>query len=122
MHDIPMSEVTPEFARCWQAAGMHIEDAADGQLNAWLRAHLNPPFLEHLSFRLGNQLFFLRVEDEEDQIEGPGSLQGLLSVADGCKGHAVFPPFRAVLKSRSYAAMANFWIGVIPPSAMLGRS
>ena len=25
MHDIPMSEVTPEFARCWQAAGMHIE-------------------------------------------------------------------------------------------------
>ena len=34
----------------------------------------------------------------------------------------VFPPFRAVLKSRSYAAMANFWIGVIPPSAMLGRS
>lgn len=36
--------------------------------------------------------------------------------------HMVFPPFRAVLKSRSYAAMANFWIGVIPPSAMLGRS
>jgi hypothetical protein len=41
MHDIPMSEVTPEFARCWQAAGMHIERAAGGQLNAWLRAHLN---------------------------------------------------------------------------------
>ena len=37
-------------------------------------------------------------------------------------GEMVFPPFRAVLKSRSYAAMANFWIGVIPPSAMLGRS
>ena len=94
MHDIPMSEVTPEFARCWQAAGMHIEDAAGGQLNAWLRAHLNPPFLEHLSFRLGNQLFFLRVEDEEGQIEGPGSLQGLLSVADGCKGHACLMPMR----------------------------
>ena len=89
MHDIPMSEVTPEFARCWQAAGMHIERAAGGQLNAWLRAHLNPPFLEHLSFRLGNQLFFLRVEDEEGRIEGPGSLQGLLSVADGCSGHGL---------------------------------
>jgi len=94
MHDIPMSEVTPEFARCWQAAGMHIERAAGGQLNAWLRAHLNPPFLEHLSFRLGNQLFFVRVEDEEGQIEGPGSLQGLLSVADGCKGHACLMPMQ----------------------------
>ena len=94
MHDIPMSEVTPEFARCWQAAGMHIERAAGGQLNAWLRAHLNPPFLEHLSIRLGNQLFFLRVEDAEGQIDGPGSLQGLLSVADGCKGHACLMPMR----------------------------
>lgn len=88
MHDIFMSEVIPEFARCWQAAGMHIERAAGGRLDAWLRAHLNPPFLEHLSFRLGNQLFFLRVEDEEGRVVGPGSLQGLLSVADGSNGHA----------------------------------
>ena len=28
MHDIPMSEVTPEFARCWQAAGMHRSGSA----------------------------------------------------------------------------------------------
>ena len=49
MHDIPMSEVTSEFARCWQAAGAHIERSAGGRLDAWLRAHLNPPFLEHLS-------------------------------------------------------------------------
>jgi len=94
MHDIPMSEVTPEFARCWQAAGMHIERAAGGQLNAWLRAHLTPPILEHLSFRLGNQLFFLRAVDEDGQLEGPGSLQGLLSVAVGCKGHACLMSMR----------------------------
>jgi hypothetical protein len=57
MRDIPMSEVTPEFVRCRQAAGMHIERLAGGRLDAWLRAHLNPPSLEHLSFRLGNQFF-----------------------------------------------------------------
>jgi hypothetical protein len=94
MHDIPMTEVTPEFASCWQAAAIHVEHAAGGRLDAWLRAHLNPPFLEHLSFRLGNQLFFLRVEDEDGQVEGPGSLQGLLSVADGCSGHACLIPMR----------------------------
>ena len=79
MHDIPMSEVTPEFARCWQAAGMHIERAAGGQLSGWLRAHLNPPFLEHLSFRLGNQLFFLRVEDAEGREPRSSSIHRLKS-------------------------------------------
>lgn len=83
-----MSEVTPEFARCWQAAGMHIERSAGGRLDAWLKAHLTPPFLEHLSFRLGNQLFFLRVEDEDGRVEGPGSRQGLMRVADGSNGYA----------------------------------
>ena len=105
MHDIPMTEVTPEFAKCWQAAGMCIERAAGGRLDAWLRAHLNPPFLEHLSFRLGNQLFFLRVEDEDGQVEGPGSLQGLLSVADGCDGHACLMPMRK---------RAGAWEAVLP--------
>lgn len=88
MHDIPMPDVTQEFARCWQSAGMHIERSAGGRLDAWLRAHLNPPFLEHLSFRLGNQLFFVRIVDEDGFVVGPGSLQGLLNVADECNGHA----------------------------------
>ncbi len=94
MHDIPMTEVTPEFAYCWQAAAMHVEHAAGGRFDGWLRAHLNPPFLEHLSFRLGNQLFFLRVEDEDGRVNGPGSLQGLLNIAEGCSGHACLIPMR----------------------------
>jgi hypothetical protein len=36
--------------------------------------------------------------------------------------HRVFSPFWEVIKSRAYAAMANFWIGVNPPNAMFGRS
>ena len=92
MHYIFMSEVTQGFARGWQAAGMHIERMAGGRLIDWLRAHLNPPFLEHLSFRLGNQLCSLRIEDGDSQIEGPGSLEGLPTVADGCKAHACLIP------------------------------
>jgi len=56
-HDIDMHEVSDEFAKCWQAAGRHLDSQNHrGELN-WLKANLTPPFLEHLSFRLENQLF-----------------------------------------------------------------
>lgn len=34
----------------------------------------------------------------------------------------VIPPLIMVLRSRGYAAILNFCTGVIPPSAILGRS
>lgn len=91
MHNIHMAEITEAFAQCWQAAGLHLQEQGQGSLK-WLRAHLNPPFLEHLSFRIGNQLFFVRVEDVQAQVVGPASLEGLLSIADGCQGHACVMP------------------------------
>jgi hypothetical protein len=68
MNKIYMDEATPEFAKCWQAAGMHLVKQADGNVSSWLRANLEPPFLEHLSFRLGNQSFLIRFEDEEGEM------------------------------------------------------
>jgi hypothetical protein len=76
MHDIEMHEVSEEFARCWQAAGRHIQIQAQGPLQSWLKANLNPPFLEHLSFRLGNQLFFIRIEDVDGRLSVPGNRVG----------------------------------------------
>jgi len=94
MYDIEMQEASPEFARCWKAAGVHIQGQVQGPLNSWLKVSLNPPFLEHLSFRLGNQLFFIRIEDADGKLEVPGSRQGLRSIADGCNGHACLMPMR----------------------------
>ena len=34
----------------------------------------------------------------------------------------VIPPFLAKVRSRDHAALASFWYGVIPPSALFGRS
>jgi hypothetical protein len=96
MHDIHMAEVTEDFARCWNAAGLHIQNQAQGPLQSWLRAHLNPPFLEHLSFRLGNQLFFIQLEDVDGRLETPGNPEGLLAIAEGCAGHACLMPMRRV--------------------------
>ena len=96
MHDIHMAEVNEEFARCWNAAGLHIQNQAQGPLQSWLRAHLNPPFLEHLSFRLGNQLFYIQLEDVDGRLKTPGNRDGLLAIADGSAGHACVMPMRKI--------------------------
>ena len=93
MYDIEMQEASEEFARCWKAAGLHIQRQAQADI-PWLKANLNPPFLEHLSFRMGNQLFFVRLEDVESRLEVPGTRRGFLTIAEGCKGHACIMPMR----------------------------
>lgn len=86
--------MTPDFLECWRAAAIHLCNQVQGGTLPWLKSTPHPPFLEHLSFRLGNQNFFVRVQDADDQIEGPGLLQGLLWIADGCKGHACIMPMK----------------------------
>ena len=94
MYDIEMHEASPEFERCWSAAGAYLNGQVQDGLQSWLRAHLKPPFLEHLSFRLGNQLFFIRLEDVDERLNVPGSLHGLLTIADGCQGSACLMPMK----------------------------
>jgi hypothetical protein len=94
MHSIDMHEMTQDFFECWQSAGRYLDKQVQGGIQSWLRAHPNPPFLEHLSFRLGNQLFFIRVEDVDEKVQGPGSLRGLLAVAEGNRGHACLLPMK----------------------------
>jgi hypothetical protein len=107
MHDIEMHHVSEEFARCWQVAGRHIQNQMQGPLHSWLKAHLNPPFLEHLSFRLGNQLFFIRIEDVDGKLRVPGIRDGLLSVAEGCKGHPCLMPMR--LRAGAWVPITSGW-------------
>lgn len=107
MHEIEMHSVSDEFARCWHAAGRHIQTQTQTPLHSWLKASLNPPFLEHLSFRFGNQLFFIRIEDVEGELEVPGNRRGLQSIADGCKGHACLMPMR--LRAGTWVPEAPGW-------------
>ena len=94
MHPIEMHDFPKEFAMCWHAAGRHLNDQVDGGIKGWLKAKLAPPFLEHLSFRLGNQLFFIRLIDVDGKFDGPGSLSGLRHIAAECSGHACLMPMR----------------------------
>lgn len=94
MHEIHLDRPDPEFARCWSAAGRHLQACAQGTQLNWLKAVLEPPFLEHLSFVLGNQLFFVRIEDDAQRLSVPGSEAGLRAIAQGCSGHACLIPMR----------------------------
>lgn len=83
--------MTAAFFEMWSAAGRHLDQWSDRGLT-WLRAHPNPPYMEHLSFRFGNQLYFVRVVDAAGRIEGPGTLGGLRRVSLGNRGHGCLLP------------------------------
>ena len=93
MYDIPLHRPSPEFETCWRAAGQHIAQQGQGAVN-WLRAHLNPPMLEHLSFRLGNQLFFICIDAEGVLPLADNTVKGLRRLAEGSRGHACIMPMR----------------------------
>ncbi len=64
MYQVEQSPPSEGFQKAWSAAGQHIQKQADNGLS-WLRATLNPPMAEHLSFRIGNQIFFIFIEAAE---------------------------------------------------------
>lgn len=109
MYDIEMQEMTPAFLECWRSAGIHLNRRVDGGIRFWLRAHPYPPFLEHLSFRLGNQIFLVRVEDVENAIRGPGSIDGLLYSGKQLKGWPCILPMKRQASDRQWVAAHPGW-------------
>lgn len=107
MHEINQQPVSPEFIKCWQAAGLHLQKQSQGSLQSWIRADFNPPFLEHLSFRIGNQLFFIQLYDVDNNLETPGSLEGLKRISNSSKGHACLMPMQK--RDDEWMAAENNW-------------
>ena len=94
MYDVEMQKMSEEFFNCWEAAALYLNSQGREDTISWIRAHPYPPYTEHLSFRVGNQLFFIRVEDVDGIVEGPGTIEGLFAVAEGNNGHACIMPMR----------------------------
>lgn len=101
MVESSLTEMSRDFLGAWAAAGNHIQGqvAAVGPIGGnhffgWLKRDPYPPFMEHLSFRLGNQIFFVRVVDADNNIPSPGSLNDLIAIAQLWKGHACILPLR----------------------------
>lgn len=107
LFEIEMQKMSDEFFECWKAAGKHLNKQVDVGLG-WLRADPKPPYLEHLSFRLGNQLFFIRIEDVDDEVRGPGTFHGLVHLAATANGRACILPMRKQIGG-GWAADWNGW-------------
>jgi hypothetical protein len=56
MYQIDHPDISAEFQNFWNLAGATLGNQADKHL-MWLRADLYHPYVDHLSFRLGNQNF-----------------------------------------------------------------
>ena len=67
MHQVEQEEPSQRFKRAWQVSGRHIQTCGQGGIN-WIRATLRSPMIEHLSFRIGNQLIFVFVEAAEFEL------------------------------------------------------
>lgn len=78
MYKIDAIEYSAEFRAAWFAAGKFIQQQATSDL-MWLRKDINSPCAEHLSFRIGNKLFFIFVEAAEQEMSRREKL--LLDVA-----------------------------------------
>ena len=93
MYRVEQAEPTEEFKQAWRAAGRHIQNQADSGFN-WLRANLNPPIAEHLSFRIGNQIFFVFVEAAEFDYQVDSKL-----FESACKQANAIPCLMSMSKS-----------------------
>jgi hypothetical protein len=108
MYEIEQDVMSDAFRACWSAAGNHLNRQVEGGIQSWLRAHPHPPYLEHLSFRLGNQLFYVRIDDVDGQVQGPGNPHGFITAAAGTNGVPCVLPMRQLLGGQWVAALAGW--------------
>ena len=106
-----MHQVSDDFVNCWHTAIMHLQTKGR-EVIKWLKSDLIPPFLEHTSFRIGNQLFFVQIEDKDNELDTPSNLDGLRMITNGCDGVACLMPMRR--KGVSWEVVEPGW-GLIDP-------
>lgn len=79
MYPIDQPPASKEFGDAWLAAASHLVGKG-GDAVAWIRTTLEPPLLEHLSFRLGNQLVSVFVVGQG--VTGPSSREAFEAFAE----------------------------------------
>ena len=103
-----MNEASDEFTVCWQAAGRHLLNQVDTGSLKFIRSRLTPPIQEHLSFIIGNQLFFVHVRDVFTNMSPPSDLSACESVAELSNGIPCILDMH-INKSGEWAALEAGW-------------
>ena len=114
MVEIEADGISDAFLPCWEAAVSHLNKQVDGGIQSWLRVQPRRPFLEHLSFRLGNQLYFVRVDDASGKVLGPGNPLGFVTAARMANGRACILPMKKKFFGGAWVADRSGW-GLVDP-------
>lgn len=104
MYEINQIPASDNFSEAWLSAAKHLQNQG-GERIKWLRADLNPPLAEHLSFFIGNQLIFVFVG--VDDVLGPSSRSLFLEAAKEAK--AIPAIFRVKHNGTEYQPMLKGW-------------
>lgn len=104
MYRVEQQEPSHEFKKAWASAGRHL-GSKGGESLKWIRSDLNPPIAEHLSFAIGNQLFFVFVEAAEIHFKYAKKL--FLDVCDQAGATPCLMPMN--LRITSYEPAAYGW-------------
>ncbi|MDR1037724.1 MAG: hypothetical protein LBT40_14525 [Deltaproteobacteria bacterium] len=100
----PCGQLSREFQALWTNAASYVERLGEGELH-WFKGRLSIPLYEHFSFRLGNRLFFVRLEDSEGRLTAPGTMAGLLEISEACAGVPLLMPMRS---------LGGIWLPSVP--------
>jgi hypothetical protein len=92
-YEVKPLELTPEFEECWVSAGRHLDLRVRDAGASWLRADL-PPFREHFSFALGNQIFFIQIMDVDNPANGWVHENRLRMAVEDANGIGCLMPMR----------------------------
>jgi len=86
IHEIKTNEISLDFKKCWTGARKHLIATSEGENCRFIRNSLTPILLDHFSFTLGNQIFFIHVNDADNQIDPPSTVDGCIYASKMGKG------------------------------------
>lgn len=109
MYQVSPESSQHEFLDLWDAAKAHLDLQVDGGIRFWLCMWPWPSAIEHHCFRLGNQIFLIRVVDADGRIEGPGSLASMRAAARGLRAHFCLLPMKRSRMDGRWLADRGGW-------------
>ena len=96
MYRVEQQEPSQDFKQAWATAGRFLSKKG-GEGLKWIRSDLNPPMAEHLSFIIGNQLFFVFVEAADADFKYARKL--FLEVCSGANATPCLMPMKKRIAS-----------------------
>lgn len=95
-YNIPMREPCSEFIDAYNSMGRHFNELRKSMPESlsFLRTQPVPPMIDHLSFKIGNQIFFVYMDPMDDSVEPVSNLDAMIEFAEDVTAIPCLMPMR----------------------------